>query len=304
MISPGLLSGHPAPFQPRQEIGRPYFGVSLPVELLKSRPTELQNQLGLDFAIVGRTQVISDRFDHAWADQLAARGDRPWITLLFGVPGKSTLESSLPAIANGVHDHALREWAHDIRAYGKLVYLTILPHVDRNWSLSSAVANGGIPQDVPRAWQHVQAIFHEVGASNVAWAWAPADPANDEVYAPPAATIDVTVLSLISFPQDSWANPTQALRAVAARHPDTPVFLEISASGQPERKAEWIRQVGMAAARSNVYALLYHEGAPAEHATMQEHQPWSLDSDAQSLNAIREAAKQAAVRTTADPDHK
>jgi cellulose synthase/poly-beta-1,6-N-acetylglucosamine synthase-like glycosyltransferase len=304
MISPGLLSGQPAPFQPRQEIGRPYFGVSLPVELLQSRPAELQQQLGLDFAIVGRTQVISDRFDRAWADQLAARGDRPWITLLFGVPGESKLESSLPAIANGVHDDALRDWARAIRAYDKPVYLTILPHVDRNWSLSSAVANGGIPQDVPRAWQHVQLIFHEVGTNNVAWAWAPADPTQDQLYAPPAATIDVTVLSLISYPKDRWANPAQALKAVSARHPDTPLFLEISASGQPQRKAEWIRQVGAAAAGSNIYALLYHEGAPAEHATMQEHQAWSIESDTQSLNAIREAAKQAAVRTSADPDHK
>jgi cellulose synthase/poly-beta-1,6-N-acetylglucosamine synthase-like glycosyltransferase/putative flippase GtrA len=305
MATPTLLWGQPAQFQPRQELGRPYFGISLPSELLESRPPEIESKLGLEFAIVGRTQVISDRFDRTWADRLAARGDRPWITLLFGVPGQSSLESSLPAIANGIHDDALRDWARDIRAYGKPVYLTILPHVDRNWSLSSAVAHGGIPQDVPRAWSHVQAIFREAGATNVAWTWAPADPTQDQAYAPPSETIDITVLSLISFPNDTWANPAKALAAVAVRHPGTPVFLEVSASGRPERKAEWLRQVGGAVARSqNVYALLYHEGAPAEQASMQEHQAWSLDSDAQSLNAIRDAAKQAGVRTSADPGHK
>jgi len=299
ITGPRLFVSPPVHFAPQQEAGRPYLGISLPVELLESRPPQLERQLGYSFAIVGRTQVISDTFDRVWADELLEHDERPWITLLFGLPGHPTLDSSLPAIANGVHDDALRRWAQAIRAYGKPVYLTILPHVDRNWSLSSAVTNGGIPQDVPRAWQHVKAIFSAAGASNVAWAWAPADPANDQAYAPPPATIDIAVLSMISFPNDSWGDPAKALSAVSARHPHTPIFMEVSVAGQPERKARWLRQVGDAiGASQNVYALLYHEGAPAEHASAAEHQTWSLASDEPTLRAMQETVARAALQTS------
>ena len=103
---------HALPFEPRQG-GHPYLGISLPVELLASRPPVLERRLGFSFGIVGRTQVIGDSFDQNWAGRLAKRGARPWVTLLFGVPGVPSLAASLPAIANGLHDDALRRWARD-----------------------------------------------------------------------------------------------------------------------------------------------------------------------------------------------
>ena len=165
-----LMEPQAPPFVLRVE-KTPYIGVSLPVQLLKNRPSLLERHLGTQFSIIGRTQDIHDRFDTSWANQLAAQQVRPWITLQFGVlgpDGKPPLDANLPAIINGVQDEDLRSWAGEIRDYGKPVYMTILLQADRNWSLSSGVANGGIPQDLPKAWTHVQSVFRAVGAYNVA----------------------------------------------------------------------------------------------------------------------------------------
>jgi cellulose synthase/poly-beta-1,6-N-acetylglucosamine synthase-like glycosyltransferase len=290
--------GEPAPAYPlRLASGdKQYLGVSLPVTLLKQRPAQLEQKLGADFSIVGRTQDINDQFDVLWANNLAAVHARPWITLQFGsflANGKPANDSSLMAIANGLHDDALRRWAQDIRAYGKPVSLTILLHVDRNWSLSSAVANGGIPQDAPRAWMHVEALFKQVGADNVSWIWSPADPAQDQLYAPPVATVDAVLLSLISYPKTSWSDPQSALRAVIQRYPGKPIFLEVSAAGDPILKAAWLTKVGAAVEKNHaVYALIYHDSSPAVSSTAAQNAQWSMTSDNASLNAMRQIANQ------------
>jgi len=302
LVSFGPLNGRavpPAPFVPRQELGKPYFGVALPYDMVGSRPAQLEQELGLTFAIVGRTQDIRDRFDSAWAEQLYATGGQPWVTLLFAVPEQPSYESSLTAIANGFHDAQLRTWAQAMRTYGRPVYLSILPHVDRNWSSSSAVANGGIPQDTPRAWNHVRTILQQEGAANVAMVWSPADPTNDADYAPPPSSIDVVLLSLISYPDQEWVNPVAAIAATEAAHPGTPLLVEVSAAGEPARKAAWLESVGAAVAqRPAVHALLYHDGAPNPKATSSEHARWSMTSDEQTLAAMRAVVDDAELRAS------
>ena len=291
-----LETNTPAPFVIGQEkIAAPYLGVSLPIQLLQARPQVLERELGTQFSLIGRTQdVVHDQFDTHWADQLAAQHARPWITLQFGVFGpnqKPPLDANLPAIYNGLHDPDLRRWAEDIRAYGKPVYLTILPHADRNWSLSSGVANGGIPQDVSKAWMHVQSVFRAVGAHNVAWVWAPADPLHDQAYAPPASTIDAVLQSFINYPGTTWGDPETVLRNLVNRYPTKPIFVEASANGPAAQKAAWLAQLGQAISDiPHIYALLYHEGGPALNPTSTDIEAWSLTSDPESLAAMRRIA--------------
>ncbi len=279
-----------------EKIATPYFGVSLPIQLLNNQPPMLERALDNQFSIIGRTQDIHDMFDKTWADQLAAQHARPWITLQFGVFGanrKPPIDANLPAITNGLHDQELRRWAQDIRDYGKPVYLTILLHVDKNWSLSSAVANGGIPQDAPKAWMHVQSVLKEVGASNVAWIWSPADPVHDERYAPPASTIDAVLQSFIDYPGTQWADPETVLRDLQHRYPAKPIFVEVSANGPAAQKAAWLTKLGLAINDiPHIYALLYHEGGPALNLTKAQIASWSLTSDPASLAAMRHVVAQ------------
>jgi hypothetical protein len=174
-----------------------------------------------------------------------------------------------------------------------------LPQVDGNWALSSAVANGGIPQDSSRAWLHVRTIFRDEGANNVAWVWAPADPGHDGVYAPPPSTIDVVAVTMFHYPQTAWGNPATVLRDQSQRYRSTPLFVEVSAAGPPARKASWLRGVGSAvAAMPNVQALLYHEDGPLLLVTANKTTPWSVASDPLALRAMRVAARLAGVRTS------
>lgn len=269
----------------------PRVGLSLPVGLLMTQPSILSSQLQTSFGVIGRTQEIQDDFDVAWAQHLANQHAYPWITLQFGhfgADGRPPLNASLVAIANGMQDGALQRWATAMRAYGQPILLTVLLHVDRNWALSSAVANGGIPSDAARAWLHIQAIFHAVGATNVAWVWSPADPANDQIYAPPVSTINVVLLSMISYPFTQWANPLAKIQAVRQRYPNTPLMIEVSANGLPTDKARWLTEVGAAVRQTpGIYALIYHEGSPAIVETAAGDHAWSLDSDPQSFQVMR-----------------
>jgi len=199
-----------------------------------------------------------------------------------------TLDSSLRAVANGVHDRDLQRWARAIREYGQPVYLTVLQHSDRDWSATSGVANGGIPQDVPSAWLHIRSVFRSAGADNVVWLWAPADPANDAGYTPPASAIDGVVVTMLEYPRQRWVDPDAALARVATAHPGKPLYMEVAAAGSPKKKAAWLDSVAAAAEqRSDVAALVYHEGGPAARPTARDLRIWSVASDRPSLEAVR-----------------
>jgi hypothetical protein len=287
------LAMQPIQFRPSQQhVQSPHLGLSLRYESLRTTPLVFEQELCLPLAIVGRTQDITDAFDFPWAVQLEANHQRPWITLQFGkfdANGEPPLDASLPAIVNGIQDANIQRWAQAIHSYGQPLYLTVLLHVDRNWSVSSAVANGGIPQDTARAWEHVQSIFNAAGDTNVAWVWAPADPAHDQPYAPPDATINVVLQSMIRYPGSPWPDPTSVLRAVTAHHPGEPLFVEVSGVGSPKEKAAWLQRV-VASVRAfpNVHALLYHEGSPDLNATPADDLAWSFTSDPLSFHAMQQ----------------
>jgi cellulose synthase (UDP-forming) len=275
----------------RSQVDARYVGASLPLQSLRSQPPILERDLGVRFSIIGRTQDITDRFDTAWADQLVAQGARPWITLQFGNFGaghKPPLTANLVAIYNGVDDQAIRRWAAEIRDFAKPVYLTVLLQVDKNWAVSSAVANGGIPEDVPKAWEHIQSVFRAVGANNVAWVWAPADPQHDQPYAPPPSTINVVLQDFINYPGTHWGNPQQVLSSLVQRYPGKPIIVEVSSAGPAAEKAAWLAKLGQAVDDCpQVYALVYHEGGPVLKPTAAQLKSWSEASDPASLAAWR-----------------
>ena len=300
ILSSGILSytsifasGATAFVIQQEKMASPYFGVSLPAPMLHSQPSVLAHDLGTQFSIIGRTQdIVHDHFDTTWANQLAADHARPWITLQFGefgANGKPSLDADLLSIINGVHDQEISQWAADIRNFNKPVYLTILLQADKNWSLSSGVANGGIPEDVSQAWMHVRAIFKQLGANNVAWVWGMADPLHDQQFAPPASAIDAVLQDFINYPDTEWGNPEQVLHELVNHYPTKPIIVEGSTAGSAQQKAAWTAQLGQAVDDTpQVYALLYHEGGPALNASAAQIKSWSLASDPDSLTAMRQ----------------
>jgi cellulose synthase/poly-beta-1,6-N-acetylglucosamine synthase-like glycosyltransferase len=292
--SAGLFSPQPPkPFvigvgQP----GTPHAGVSIPAQLLSNESQVIAEDLGGSAAVVGRTLDLSDHFPGRWANRVSADGGRPWITLQFGefgTGGAVPLSAGLPAIINGVDDGAVGRWATEIRDYGRPVYLTIFAHVDRNWSVSSGVANGGIPEDVPKAWSHVRSVFRNQGARNVVWVWAPADPLHDQQFAPPVGSIDAVLQSFVNYPGTLWGDPTVVLDDLQSRYPTKPFFVDVSVNGPSAEKSAWLAGLGRAIrSNPNVYAVLYHEGGPELAPTTQQLKEWSVGSDPLSLTAWRD----------------
>ena len=209
--------------------------------------------------VVGKTVEVAAGFPRAWAERVAQQHALPWVTLDFGLRGRPTLTSSLLSISNGLHDTALERWAGDARAFGHPMLVTVLPAVDKNWAVSSAVANGGIPQDVAPAWSHIRALFS--AARNVALVWAPADPINDQPYAPPANEIDAVQATWYGYRGARWPDPERTLGQIARRHPGKPIVIDVSAAGPASRKAELLVDTVHAAARRGAI-VTYHEGGP------------------------------------------
>ncbi len=269
--------------QPAAAPGHPYVGLG---SVTESHAIAMQVTLGASLTLRGRTEEIDAQLDTAWADSISAGGAVPWLTLVLAHHGRPGLDSSLTAVANGVDDGQLQRWAEQIAAYGKPFYLTVLPEADRNYSPSSAVTRGGIPQDVTPAWTKVQQLFRSAGASNVSWVWAPADPANDGAYAPPPATVGAVAVTLFEYPDTVWTDPARALAAAAAAHPGKPLMLDVAVAGKPEQRAAWLDQLSAAvAARKDVAGLVYQETGPELDVSSDLAQRWSLSADSPTTQA-------------------
>jgi len=274
----------------------PATGLDFTTDLVATGAGPVEQGLGFHVGLVGRTQEISDHFDRAWADAVARSGGRPWVQLLFSAPGQPTTLASLPAVANGVHDAELRRWAAEIRAWGGPVDLTILEHVDRDWVVTSAVANGGVPQDTGRAWTHVRSIFGRAHAGNVTWIWAPADPGADGIYAPPPGTYDAVLLSLIEYPATTWPDPAAVIGQVEQQHPRIPLLVETSVAGPEVQRTAWLERLGTAIGDvGGVSSLVYHEGGPAPVATAAQRAAWSLNGDPAMTTAFADAVRHAGL---------
>lgn len=245
----------------------PYVGIAGDTSLLAMHIPLLQSQAHAHFGIVGRTQNIAENFDLAWANELSSQDVYPWITLQFGryeANGAPSLDASVTAIANGVHDGEILRVAREIRQFGKPVLVTILPNVDRFWSLSSAVANGGVPSDAGLAWKHVHTLFQEAGATNICWVWAPKDPAHDDAFAPPSALFDIVLVNATYNPAAISDKP-QIIADVTAHHPDKPVLVEVTTVHPDRNESRWLQQMsGEVTSSHAIIGLVYFDGVPGE----------------------------------------
>ncbi len=251
----------------------PYIGVgALATPYGGTGVQAIEKQLGVAFGTTARTQEIGDSFDYGWADAIAANGGVPWLTIVYSDNGKASLTSALTAIANGSDDDQISAWARQIAAYGRPLYLTVLPQADRNYAASSGVANGGIPQDVPRAWAHIRQLFTQSGATNVSWVWTPGDPGGDKAYSPSANQIDAVALTMAEFPGKQ-------------------LLLQVSLNGTPAERVAWLRKLQLAvAARDDVAAVVYQEAGPVSDLTGKDAKPWALTADKQTVAQFRKLA--------------
>lgn len=120
-------------------------------------------------------------FDASVIDSVADRGMLPMISWepwnYHLMPQENSLRGYQPAyqlsrIIDGSYDSYIKSWAEGIKGLGYTVAIRFAHEMNGYW-YPWGVANGNQPGQYVQAWRHVWDIFHEVGATNVIWVWAP-----------------------------------------------------------------------------------------------------------------------------------
>lgn len=114
--------------------------------------------------------VLWDINDWAWtlpyADIAEANGSTLLITWMAN-------GYNLDSIITGVGDDYIRQYAHDIKAYGKEVWLRPLHEANGNWyDWGVGTKNtGNTSAKCVEAWKHIVQIFRDSNVTNVKWMW-------------------------------------------------------------------------------------------------------------------------------------
>ena len=88
--------------------------------------------------------------------------------------GTDQPEFRLAAIASGVHDAYLMQWARAAKEWGHPFFLRFDWEMNGWWQFPWAEqTNGNQGGDYVRAWRHVHDIFTQQGATNATWVWCP-----------------------------------------------------------------------------------------------------------------------------------
>ena len=103
---------------------------------------------------------------------VSANGSTPVITWMSDDPtGATTITDR--AIAAGIYDGYIRDWAQGLASSGQRVLLRFDHEMNGNWYGWDPGVNANTAADYVAAWRHVHALFVAAGASNVTFVWAP-----------------------------------------------------------------------------------------------------------------------------------
>jgi hypothetical protein len=87
---------------------------------------------------------------------------------------------SCAAIAKGARDEYIRQYAQDVRKYGRPIMIRFAHEMNGHWyPWGTAFRSPGVrnnsntPADYVAMWRHVWGIFKEAGVTDVHWVWAP-----------------------------------------------------------------------------------------------------------------------------------
>jgi hypothetical protein len=89
-------------------------------------------------------------------------------------PGSRYLGLTTKDVWSGRVDEFLRQYARDVKAYGKpILFRPICHEMNGSWHQHcSPLANPALtPADYVKAWQHVVTLFRREGVTNVGWVW-------------------------------------------------------------------------------------------------------------------------------------
>lgn len=185
IVSPTVAVPTFEPHEPLQVLGPPdrgaYFGIFSPELFQEARPIERwESMTGVRPTIVHWYQEWdgpNSRFQRGWAEFADMQGTvpmiswEPWTRPTDGVHDVDQPDFSLRRIAAGVYDPYITQWARDVAAYRRPVFLRFMHEMNGYWYPWSTRRNGNSGTDFVEAWRRTHDIFEREGANNVSWVW-------------------------------------------------------------------------------------------------------------------------------------
>lgn len=177
------------------------------------------------------------------------------------------------------------------------------PEMNGDWRPWSPVTNGNRAGEYVQAWNHVRAVFDQVGANNAEWVWNPIIASGGAVpladVFPGEAAVDYTALDGYNWGDSrSWGWQTYedifapSVVELATLAPNTPWFIAETGSAPGDLKDEWITDTLTRAHKDGAVGVVWFE--------FNKETDWRLSADADSIAATQPFAASEAWFTASE----
>jgi hypothetical protein len=197
----------------------------------------------------------------------------PWLTGMKRYPGPQP-DFSLTSLSSGRHDAALTAIAHQIKLYGRSVYLRFAHEMNGTWYPWAESVNGNRPGQYRAAWRHVHDLFAPITGGQIRWVWSPNSLTSLPLTAPSLAELYpgnsyVDFLGLTAYehhssrPSDTLANTISGLSRLSRK----PILLAETGVTGPGKQT-WLRNLGgYLESQHQVAGFVYFDTSPGGGAT-------------------------------------
>lgn len=171
-FSEGLKTYYNAAFakESPQRWGIFSYGATADLSYLKT----LEKRLNYQFDVLVRYQTLDnkapvDELQKAWDDNRVVE-----LTLQTMAKGANNTDITYD-ILDGKYDSYLRQYAKDLKAFGKPVLFRLNNEMNGDWCTYSAYHFSRDPELYKEMWRYMHKVFKEEGADNLLWVWNPHD---------------------------------------------------------------------------------------------------------------------------------
>lgn len=200
---------------------------------------------------------------------------------------------SLEQIIAGEGDRHLEAWAKGASQVKSIIY--IRPFPEMNIPLANGTWGQKDPEKFLLAWHYVLKIFKQHNAHNVKWIWSPN--CKDECkyklecYFPGQGGFDILATDGYNWGGDRWRSFDDTFKEIYDRliklEPQKPVWITetgCAEEGNPQRKADWIKEMFASTLFPNLQALIWLD----EDKTKEGERNWRINSSDLSLLAFNQ----------------
>ncbi|MBR7832347.1 hypothetical protein KDL01_03710 [Actinospica durhamensis] len=220
-----------------------------------------------------------------------------WEPFAGGTTGHTILDQpdyALSTIIAGNHDAYITQYAEAVKAAKVPIAIRFMHEMNGNWYPWSPGVNGNTDAQYIEAWKHVWNIFHQVGADNVIWIWAPnvLRGAQNDIHLADVYPGDKYVGWVGMTAYEDYESTATALfgpTITDIRKFTQKDLLITETGGQPNsNKVAWINSLlTWLPQQSNVIGFIWNEYSEQAGARME----WGYDADADSLAAFHAGIK-------------